>query len=328
MIRSIGFLVISLLTFFICAAYYSLNTANDNQGFAVVTIKTGETTRSAAFKLEKAEIIKSSIVFEFGARLYRSSIKAGEYKIAKNLSVMDIIKILVEGKSLLYKITIPEGLTLAEIGVRLQDANVVEAEDFYNACREMLTSRRWIIATDSLEGYLFPETYSFVRNVTAKTVVVSMVNQFFKKVEDHLPKSIVNDPEKLNQMVTLASIIEKESSIKYERKLISAVLNLRLEKNIPLQSDPTVIYALPNFKGNIHKKDLSYDSPYNTYLYNGLPPGPISNPGLDSILAAHEPANVDYLYFVSKNNGEHFFSRTLKEHNKAVKIYQIKKKKH
>ena len=143
-----------------------------------------------------------------------------------------------------------------------------------------------------------------------------------------MPKSIANDPEKLHQIVTLASIIEKESSKEYERKLISAVFNLRLEKNIPLQSDPTVIYALPNFKGNIRKKDLSYNSPYNTYLYKGLPPGPISNPGLGSILAAHEPANVDYHYFVSKNNGEHFFSRTLKEHNKAVKIYQIKKKKH
>ncbi|MDP6626047.1 MAG: endolytic transglycosylase MltG, partial [Nitrospinota bacterium] len=179
----------------------------------------------------------------------------------------------------------------------------------------------------SLEGYLFPDTYYFEKKISDYDILKKMVDAFRKKI---MIQEIMVEAKKsnlsLHEIVTLASVIEKETGKEEERPLISAVFHNRLRKKMRLQSDPTVIYAIRNFDGNLRKKDLRIDSPYNTYRYAGLPPGPIANPGLSSIKTAMQPAKANYLYFVSKKDGEHKFSSTLKEHNQAVLKYQKRRR--
>ncbi len=178
------------------------------------------------------------------------------------------------------------------------------------------------IEGESLEGYLFPDTYQFAKRTPPHEIVRRMVTQFQTVYDESFRKRAAQLGMTLREVVTLASIIEKETGNASERGLISAVFHNRLKKKMRLQSDPTVIFALTDFNGNLTKKDLSAPSPYNTYRFIGLPPGPIANPGKESLYAALYPANVDYLYFVSKNDGTHFFSKNLREHNGAVNKYQ------
>ncbi len=296
------------------------------EGEAVVEINRGDTTSLIADKLIEAGVINSWYLFKLEARLSGAKIKAGEYSIPLKLSIRDVIAFLDKGKTLLHKVTIREGLTIPEIAAALEESNMVAANDFMDAVAQLAQSNKWAIPAKTLEGYLFPETYNFRKGVKADSVAREMVNTFYKQVATVAPEELMKNPEALHEVVTLASIIEKETGAEHERKVISAVFTNRLKKNMLLQSDPTVIYALPKFDGNIRKKDLSYDSPYNTYKYAGLPPGPIASPGLGSLDAALNPASESYLYFVSKNNGEHYFSRTLREHNNAVRKYQLNKR--
>ncbi|MFQ5717561.1 MAG: endolytic transglycosylase MltG, partial [Nitrospinales bacterium] len=182
------------------------------------------------------------------------------------------------------------------------------------------------IPGENLEGYLFPETYHFDKNTDERAIVKTMVDTFKRRA---LKPEYLDRARELgfsfHKIITLASLIEKETGREDERELISAVFHNRLRKNMRLQCDPTVIYALKNFDGNLRKKDLGIDSPYNTYRYAGLPPGPIANPGLESIRAALYPASANYIYFVSKQNGSHEFSSALADHNRAVRKYQLKK---
>ena len=192
-----------------------------------------------------------------------------------------------------------------------QDKNLIQAFD---------------IPTDSLEGYLFPETYYLSKLTPEKKIVEKMVNTFKEKVlKSQILKSIKESSLSLHEIITLASLIEKETGLDSERKMISSVFYNRLKKNMRLQTDPTVIYAIEKFDGNIRKRDLKIDSPYNTYRYKGLPPGPISSPGLKSIEAAISPIKSNHLYFVSRQDGSHHFSSNLAEHNQAVKKYQLRK---
>lgn len=173
-----------------------------------------------------------------------------------------------------------------------------------------------------VEGYLFPDTYYFPPSVTEREILIAMVEQFREIFDPMMKEKSGGIGLTPHEVVTLASLIEKEAGIKAERPLVSAVFHNRLKIKIPLQSDPTVIYGLRDFSGNLRRKDLQNPSPYNTYRIKGLPPGPICNPGLSSLRAALSPASVPYLYFVSKNDGSHLFSVSLEEHNQAVKLYQ------
>jgi UPF0755 protein len=182
------------------------------------------------------------------------------------------------------------------------------------------------ITSDSLEGYLFPETYHFSKHTSEQKIVQAMLNTFKQRITngdilDQIQKSDMS----LHEVITLASLIEKETGMNDERKHISSVFHNRLRRNMRLQTDPTVIYAIEEFDGNIRKKDLNIDSPYNTYRYKGLPPGPIANPGIKSIVAALNPIRSNHLYFVSRKDGSHHFSSNLREHNRAVQKYQLKK---
>lgn len=294
-------------------------------GSVTVEIKKGDAIKTMAARLHEAGVLDNPLFFEIEARLSGAGgrLRAGEYLIEKNSSVRSVIKTLVDGKIVLHKVTIPEGLTIRQIGAALEKSGVVPAREFAEASADPDVLREFGVPAGSPEGYLFPETYNFIKGTKGREAVSVMMKMFFAKAGKALPPDVMADPKRLYELVTLASIVEKETGTESEKKLVAAVFVNRLKKRMPLQSDPTVIYALPDFDGDIRKKDLSYDSPYNTYTRKGLPPGPIANPGLSSLLAALEPADADYLYFVAKNNGEHHFSATLDEHNKAVRRFQL-----
>ncbi len=306
-----------------------VNISHGGSGDALVEIDKGDTLRIVSEKLKKAGVISNPFLFEIEARLTGEDVKirAGEYMLSKNASIRKNLERLTEGKAVLRPITIPEGYNVRQIGHELERLGFMSADNFVSSASDPDLTRIFNIPAGSAEGYLFPDTYHFSKGVLPDDVVTKMVKTFFDKVSKIASRSIVSNRQKLHRVVTLASIIEKETGNDSERALVAAVFANRLKRNMRLQSDPTVIYALPQFDGNIRKKDLSYDSPYNTYMYYGLPPGPIANPGLASISAALNPANVKYLYFVAKNNGEHYFSSSLKEHNRAVRKYQVQRKK-
>jgi len=224
----------------------------------------------------------------------------------------------------LHPVTIPEGYRIIEIGDILVKNGLADKEKFLEQTKNTKLLKE--ISTGSLEGYLFPETYHFGKFTDEKTIVKKMVDTFKERT---LKQEFLNRAKEMgfsfHEIITLASLIEKETGKDSERKQISSVFHNRLKKNMLLQTDPTVIYAIENFDGNIKKRHLKIDSPYNTYRYKGLPPGPISSPGLKSIVAALYPANTSNLYFVSRRDGSHQFSSTLNQHNEAVQKYQLRK---
>lgn len=233
-----------------------------------------------------------------------------------------ILEKLLTGRVVLHPVTIPEGYNLAQIAEVLAGQQVTDVKEFSKLVRDRPFITTLGIEADSLEGYLFPETYSFPRQAKARDVIKAMVDGLHRVWSADLQEQAARMKLSLHQVLTLASVIEKETGSKDERELIAAVFHNRLRKKIPLQSDPTVIYGLQAFDGNIHKRDLSVMSPYNTYRVQGLPPGPIASPGAHSLRAALFPAQASYLYFVSRNDGTHQFSSTLAEHNQAVEKYQ------
>ena len=249
-------------------------------------------------------------------------IRPGEYELDASLSSQEILAKLLSGRVVLHPVTIPEGYNLAQIADVLSTQQVTDAKEFTKLVRDRAFIATLGIEADSLEGYLFPETYSFPRGTKAREVIKAMVDGLHRVWSAEMQEQAARMRLSLHQVLTLASVIEKETGSKEERELIAAVFHNRLRKKIPLQSDPTVIYGLPAFDGNIHKRDLSILSPYNTYRVQGLPPGPIASPGAHSLRAALFPAQASYLYFVSRNDGTHQFSSTLTEHNQAVEKYQ------
>jgi UPF0755 protein len=256
-------------------------------------------------------------------------IQAGEYAFRGELTTAQVLGKLVRGQTVGRTLTIIEGLTLEEIADHLAQQQFGRREVFL----DLMRSPRLIADLDpdapDLEGYLFPETYSFAVGASEKEIVETLVKTFRKRFErDVRPRMAEGSPGRtVRQVVTLASIVEKEAKAPEERPLIAAVYRNRLDHRIGLAADPTVIYALKRvgrWNGNIRREDLQMSSPYNTYRYAGLPPGPICSPGLASLAAAAAPANVPYLYFVSRNDGTHVFAQTLAEHNRNVEIWQRK----
>jgi UPF0755 protein len=291
-------------------------------------IERGMTLKRVSNKLKENQLIKSSLAFQVLAYLrnQQNKLLAGEFELSPSMPPLELLETITSGKTILHEVTIPEGLRIAEIAKLLDEKKIVTKESFLKSTRNKELIHSFEIPGSSLEGYLFPDTYRFSKNTSAKELVKKMTQTFSKKA---IKPGYKERAKKLgfdfNQIVTLASIIEKETGQAKERKKISSVFHNRLKKNMRLQSDPTVIYAIPNFDGNIHKKDLSIKSPYNTYKVKGLPPGPIANPGHASILAALYPETTKHLYFVSRQDGSHQFSNNLKDHNRAVKKYQLRK---
>jgi UPF0755 protein len=254
----------------------------------------------------------------------QNQIKAGEYLISPSMPPWKILEALTSGTAVLYSVTIPEGYRISEIADLLEKSKLVDKQQFLSETRNRELLESLDIPTDSLEGYLYPDTYQFSKSSGARRIVKTLVDTFKEKV--HIPERVQQAKSlklTFHEIVTLASLIEKETGLGSERKLISSVFHNRLMKKMRLQTDPTVIYAMANFDGNIRKKDLSIDSPYNTYKHFGLPPGPIASPGIESIEAALQPEKSDFLYFVSRKNGSHQFSTNYKDHTRAVQKYQL-----
>lgn len=284
----------------------------------------GEPFSSVVRKLKGKDVILNKNLFSLWARLSSVDRKIhwGLYRFELPLAPREVLDRMVLGRGVFHRITIPEGLTVKEIAGLLQKEGIAEKDRFLaeSASPELLSLLG--LGGKGIEGYLFPDTYYFTPFVTEGDIIIAMAEQFREVFNQMMEEQTRKVGLNLHEVVTLASLVEKETGIEAERPLISAVFHNRLKTKIPLQSDPTVIYGLKHFSGNLTRRDLQSRSPYNTYRIQGLPPAPICNPGLSSLMAALYPAPVPYLYFVSKNDGSHLFSVSLKEHNRAVKIYQ------
>lgn len=253
-------------------------------------------------------------------------LKAGDYRFDHAMTPFEVIDKIARGDVYVISVTFPEGLTFAEMAKIFESHGLGPAASFVHAAKDPAPIRDLDPAAKDLEGYLFPETYALPRRTDAAKLVRMMVARFDKVFTPELRQAAAARNLTVRQAVTLASIVEKETAKADERPLVAAVYATRLRIGMPLQCDPTVIYALAKagrYGGNIHKDDLSFDSPYNTYRYPGLPPGPIASPGRASLDAAVHPADADFLYFVSRNDGSHEFARTLEEHNRNVQKYQV-----
>jgi UPF0755 protein len=292
----------------------------------LVCIAEGESPAQVAEDLHKRGIISSRRLFLLWVKVLGlgKGIKAGEYSLGPEMTPAAILEKLTKGLIFKHPVTIPEGFTRLQIANLLAERGLVEKEKFLALTKDPEVMKRYGISGPNLEGYLFPDTYLLGRGVSAQTVVDVMVKRFLQLTAP-LKKLAEEKGVKMEDVVTLGSIIEKETGLGQERPVIASVFLNRLKKGMRLESDPTVIYGLEEFDGNLRKRDLIQETPYNTYVIQGLTPGPISNPGLDSMKAVLQPAETEYLYFVSKNDGSHHFSKTLSEHNRAVGIYQKKK---
>jgi UPF0755 protein len=254
-------------------------------------------------------------------------LKAGEYALTTAMRPLEVLDWLESGRVIQHEVLVPEGFTAEQIGRVLEARGLASYDEFVRLARDRGFARALGVEADALEGYLFPQTYYFARRVGAAEIIRTMVAMFQATFTEELARRAAELKLTPHQVVTLASIIEKESGNAAERPLISAVFHNRMRKRIPLQSDPTVIYGIKEFDGNLTRKHLIELTPYNTYRIRGLPPGPIANPGKAALLAALYPAAADHLYFVSKNDGTHVFSGSLREHNRAVEKYQRRRAK-
>ncbi len=255
-----------------------------------------------------------------------TEIKAGEYEISRGMSAKEIMDIFISGKAYQRMVTVREGMSVWEIGPEVEKQSLMSAAEFEGAVTNPELMKLAGLPSDakSFEGYLFPETYGFTRPTTPRKVLMTMFELGMKKWSGEFQEKADKLRMSRHEILTLASIIEKESGSNIsEQPLISSVFHNRLKQGMKLQADPTVIYGIENFDGNLTKNHLETPSPYNTYLNFGLPPGPIANPGETAIRAALFPAESNFLYFVGNGQGGHEFSETLQEHNEAVKQYQL-----
>jgi UPF0755 protein len=282
-----------------------------------VMLRSGYSTRHVARVLKSAGVIRSSEAFVlWHAFHHRPSLKAGEYLFDHDASAIAVHKRLARGDVYVHTVVIPEGFNMFDIAAAIESAGLGSQQDFLKAA---MADTSLISDLDpqakSLEGYLFPNTYEFTRAQSMHEMIAIMVKQFRRVAEE------VGLSGDLHRTVTLASIIEKETSVPDERPEVASVYQNRLNDRIPLQADPSVIYAellQGSYGGALHHDDMSFDSSYNTYRHAGLPPGPIANPGKTSLQAAMHPGDTKFLYFVSDGNGHHRFSKSLEEHNRNV----------
>ncbi len=290
-----------------------------------IQIPNGATFRQAIEILSKEGLIRDKNLFLFIGRLtgLHRKIRAGFYSITGATNPLDILLLLRSGQIVEYSITIVEGDSLLEIGEKLSGKNIVDIETFRKLTRSRNLLNAYNITAPSIEGYIFPATYQLPKGIEPENALGMMINTMRDRFNDKLRARAKDIGFTEREVLTLASIIEKEAIIDSERPLISAVYHNRLRKKMSLQADPTAIYGIKSSKERITIKDLKRKTPYNTYVIKGLPPGPIASPGIKSIVAALNPADVPYIYFVSNNDGTHQFSVTSEEHLKAVETYRL-----
>ncbi|MGE5299681.1 MAG: endolytic transglycosylase MltG [Acidobacteriota bacterium] len=310
------------------AAFEMLVPAQNVNKYTEIEIPKGATFREAVDILSAQKLIRDGKLFLLLGRLTGADrkIRAGFYSIWANMSPLDIFKIILRGRIIEYQIKVLEGDSLVEIADAFVKTGITTNEDFMKLAHDPGFLESYDIDSPSVEGYIFPDTYTIPKGVGLEEALGVMIDKMREKYSINLSEETEQRGMTEAEVLTLASIIEKEAVKDEERPLISAVYHNRLKKHMPLQADPTSIYGIKSSKERITMTDLRRKTPYNTYVINGLPPGPIASPGLKSIEAALNPADAPYLYFVSNNDGTHTFSVTLEEHEAAVKAYREKKK--
>jgi len=325
-----GFLLVLLLIAAVAAvvAGWAIFTPFGPSAETFVDIPSGSSTTHIARQLQASGIIRNQLAFDLWRWVRRGTLKAGEYRFDHPLPLTEVYERIARGEVYTVAVTVPEGATVFEVANRLQQAGISSRENFL---KEQPQLAELVADLDpqakTLEGYLFPDTYKFPRRANALQIASAMVRRFRTMATE------IGLKENVHNVVTLASLVERETALERERPLVASVFENRLAKRMPLMTDPSVIYGLEvrdQWRGAIYKSDLNRDTPYNTYLHAGLPPGPIANPGLPSLKAAMNPPETNYLYFVAAGanpQGKSLFSTTLEEHTKNVSGYRRAMKK-
>jgi UPF0755 protein len=291
-----------------------------------VDIPHGASRRTIAGLLASQGVVRNRWVFEaLTRRRSRSTLQAGEYFFDRPVTAFEVFDTLAEGRVYVRELVIPEGYSMFDIADLVAREGFTSRDDFLAAARDPATVRDLAPNAQSLEGFLFPATYGFPRHPTGPAMVEAMVKRFRQEWAAFSAQPSDPPERSLEQTLTLASLVERETPKPDERPLVAGVFANRLRQDMPLQCDPTVVYALElagQYRGTLEASEIPFDSPYNTYRHAGLPPGPIANPGEASLRAALSPAKTDYLYFVADTEGGHFFSKTLAEHTRNVAKYR------
>ena len=314
----------AILVFFftLSLTFASVPRRPDNPPIEFV-VKSGTSLTNIANQLAEEGLIRSRYLFIALSLFYRGKLIAGEYEVRRNMGTLQILRKMAHGERNIYVLRIVEGYNIYNIADSVERAHIMKGSDFLKLAMDRTVAEGLGIHADSLEGYLSPDTYYYSREVDVDKLMDRIAQRtlsFFAKEE--IRSRMTDLHFTVNETLTLASMIEKEAKQKEEKPLISAVFHNRLKKGMSLDCDPTVLYGTGNLDGPIKKSDLAAHTPYNTYTFKGLPKGPICCPDKNSIAAALYPAAVDYLYFVSKNDGTHAFSKDMRDHNRFVAMYQ------
>jgi len=303
---------------------WALSPADPAGREVVFVVEPGQSVTSVASRLEAEGLVRDARVMRGLARWrgLENRLQVGEFALSAALTPEQILDTIVSGKVVVYEVTLPEGYTLIQIAARLAEAGLVEREAFVAVARDPATASELGVEGDSLEGYLYPETYRLPKGRSALETARVLVAQFLAVWSEVLPLASAQGLS-MQKVVTLASIIEKETGAPDERPLIASVFLNRIERGMRLETDPTVIYGIENFDGNLRRRHLEDEgNPYNTYRIPGLPPGPIASPGRAALFSVVQPAESKFLFFVSRNDGTHIFSETYRDHAAAVERYQ------
>lgn len=289
-----------------------------------VLIPRGMPVNAIADKLVAEGIVADARAFKLMLRVTGATkrVRAGEFAFAKPSSLLGALRTLYYGEPILHTVTIPEGWTVRMIAKALSEKGLVNENKFVELALSAEAAKKRNLAAPTMEGFLYPDTYKFSRIDGEERIIDRMYGELQRRFTPELRAQAQAMGMSFEQVVTLASIVEKETGVGGERALVASVFHNRLKKGMRLQSDPTTIYGIANFDGNLRRKDLERHTPYNTYTIYGLPPGPIASPGIAAITAVLNPATTNYYYFVGNNQGSHIFSETLEQHNRMVDYWQ------
>jgi UPF0755 protein len=321
----IGILLILLAAAWLAVALYLPYRGFPAEGI-YVDVPHGASRRSVARLLQQNGVIRSRVAFEALCRARpRQTLQAGEYFFDKRRNAFEVFQLLAEGRVFTKSITVPEGYTIFDIADLVEREGLTTRDAFLFSARDPTPVRDLAPTAPSVEGFLFPASYQFPRHPKPEEIIGAMTRRFREAWESLPEEARARNASRVGEVVTLASLVERETGVPEERSLVAGVFSNRLKRGLPLQCDPTVIYALRlagRYDGTLATRDLQFHSPYNTYRRAGLPPGPIANPGEASLRAALDPPAVTYLFFVANAQGGHFFSTTLREHNQNVARYR------
>ncbi len=290
-----------------------------------IHVAKGASAERIADKLAQNGIVRNRYLFLLAAKVLggERELKFGDYQLCTGMAPVAVVRTLTSGRAIMRRVTVPEGLTIEQIAQRLERRGLASRKAFLTETRNERLLDTLSVRNDTLEGFLFPDTYHISGEESEEDLVRMMVHRFEEVYRQESEGATVADEFDLFDIVTIASIIEKEALLAVEKPRIAGVIYNRLRTNMRLDCDVTVQYALNKYGQRLTYADLDHDSPYNSYIYKGLPPGPICNPGRTALHAALHPEDTEYFYFVSMNNGSHYFSKTLGEHNRAVRKYQL-----